>query len=261
MSPGGPVTREQHDTVALVTLTRPDQLNALDEATVSALDAMVDELARDHATRCVVLTGAGKAFCAGADIKEFGAFPGSPEFRAMLDSGSAVLRKIELLPQPVVAAVNGFALGGGLELALACDLRVADALARFGVPEIKLGLLPGLGGTQRLPRTVPAGAATRMLMLGDPIDADEAHRIGLVDTIAPAGTVVAVALELATALAERAPLALAAAKLMLARGRDLPLEAALELERSTVASLFATEDRAEGVAAFLEKRRARFSGR
>jgi enoyl-CoA hydratase len=256
-----PVAREQIGSVAVLTLQRPDQLNALDVATITALDAIASDLDADATTRVVVITGAGKAFCAGADIKEFGELSTASQFSGFIRSLERVLRRIELLGQPVIAALNGIALGGGLELAMACDLRVAAEHARLGVPEIKLGLLPGAGGTQRLPRLVPPGFATRMLLVGDPIDATEGHRIGLIDEVVPNGTALEAAVALAEVLASRPPLALAAAKRLLADGRHLPLDAALELERATVAGLFASQDRVEGIAAFVAKRSPRFSGR
>jgi enoyl-CoA hydratase len=256
-----PVAREQIGSVAVLTLQRPDQLNALDVATITALDAIASDLDADATTRVVVITGAGKAFCAGADIKEFGELSTASQFSGFIRSLERVLRRIELLGQPVIAALNGIALGGGLELAMACDLRVAAEHARLGVPEIKLGLLPGAGGTQRLPRLVPPGFATRMLLVGDPIDATEGHRIGLIDEVVPNGTALEAAVALAEVRASRPPLALAAAKRLLADGRHLPLDAALELERATVAGLFASQDRVEGIAAFVAKRSPRFSGR
>jgi enoyl-CoA hydratase len=256
-----PVELESRGAVTLLTLNRPDQLNALDDSLVTALDTHVERLGHDDEVRCVVITGAGKAFSAGADIKEFGALARASEFRSFLHRLERTLRALELLPKPVIAAVHGVALGGGLELASACDLRIADPGARFGVPEIKLGLLPGAGGTQRLPRLVAPAVAKQLLLTGDPIDAAEAHRIGLVNEVAADGACVARAIELAQLLADRAPLALAAAKELVDHGAVLPLDAALALERETVAGLFDTDDCAEGVAAFRERRPPKFHGR
>jgi enoyl-CoA hydratase len=253
------LTVEREGGVAVVVLRRPAQLNALGTEMIAALDGALTTVADDPAVRVIVISGEGKAFSAGADIKEFGALAGPLEFRAFIERLETVIRRLERLTQPSVAAVNGIAFGGGLELALACDLRVVDEGARLGVPEIKLGLLPGAGGTQRLPRIVAPAVAMQMLMTGDPIDAAEAHRIGLANEIAPAGTALDRALQLARTLAARAPLALAAVK-RLREAWALPLDVALDHERETVSMLFATKDRAEGTAAFVEKREARFRG-
>ena len=253
------LTVQSEGGVAVVVLRRPAQLNALGTEMIAALDGALTTVADDPAVRVIVISGEGKAFSAGADIKEFGALAGPLEFRAFIERLETVIRRLERLTQPSVAAVNGIAFGGGLELALACDLRVVDEGARLGVPEIKLGLLPGAGGTQRLPRIVAPAVAMQMLMTGDPIDAAEAHRIGLANEIAPAGTAPDRALQLARTLAARAPLALAAVK-RLREAWALPLDVALDHERETVSMLFATEDRAEGTAAFVEKREARFRG-
>jgi enoyl-CoA hydratase len=254
-----PVTLEQDAGVALVTLRRPAQLNALGTPMIDALDDALTAAAEDPAVRVLVICGEGKAFSAGADIKEFGALAGPIEFRGFIEHLETVLRHLERLPKPSIAAVNGIAFGGGLELALACDLRVVDEQARLGVPEIKLGLLPGAGGTQRLPRIVAPAVAHAMLMTGDPIDAAEAHRVGLANEVAPPGTSLERALAIGRTLATRAPLALAAAK-RLREAWALPLDVALEHERETVANLFATADRAEGTAAFVEKRDPHFRG-
>ena len=254
------VTCEVDGPVALVTMRRSRQLNSLNDQLVTELDAVLASLNTRAEVRAVVLTGEGKAFCAGADIKEFSQFTEALEFRAFIVKLQDANRAIELGPTPVIAAVNGIAFGGGLELAMACDLRVADARASFGVPEIKLGILPGAGGTQRLPRLVPAAVARQMLLTGDPIDATEAHRIGLVNEVAPEGTAVERAIALASTIATRAPLALATGKRLLDESAALSLDEGLELERDTVAGLFDTEDRTEGVAAFLEKRAPEFRG-
>jgi enoyl-CoA hydratase/carnithine racemase len=253
------LTVERDAGVAVIMLRRPTQLNALGTAVIAALDEAITTVSDDPAVRVVVISGEGKAFSAGADIKEFGALAGPLDFRAFIERLETVLRRLERLPKPSVAAVNGIAFGGGLELALACDLRVVDEGARLGVPEIKLGLLPGAGGTQRLPRIVAPAVAMQMLMTGDPVDAAEAHRIGLANEVAPAGTAVERALAVARTLAARAPLALAAVK-RLREAWALPLDVALDHERETVATLFASGDRVEGTAAFVEKREARFRG-
>jgi enoyl-CoA hydratase len=253
------VTVEADGGVAVISLRRPAQLNALGTPMIDALDDAVARTGADPAVKVLVITGEGKAFSAGADIKEFGALAGQVEFRAFIEHLETVLRRVERLPKPSIAAVNGIAFGGGLELALACDLRVVDEQARLGVPEIKLGLLPGAGGTQRLPRIVAPAVALRMLMTGDPIDAAEAHRIGLANEVAPPGSALERASKIGRTLAARAPLALAAVK-RLREAWALPLPVALEHERETVADLFATADRAEGTAAFVEKREPNFRG-
>ena len=252
---------EVRDHVAIVTLRRPDQLNAIDAQTITELDAILERIADDGHVRAIVVTGEGKAFSAGADIKEFSALETADAFGAFLRDLERMLRKLELLAQPSIAAINGIALGGGLELAMACDLRIATAKARLGVPEIKLGILPGAGGTQRLPRLVPLAVATQMLLTGDPIGAAEAFRVGLVNEIVDDGSVVDRALDLAATLASRAPLAVAAAKRLLDALGDTNLETGLETEREVVAGLFDTNDRREGTAAFAEKRTATFEGR
>jgi enoyl-CoA hydratase len=253
------VTVESDGGLAVITLRRPGQLNALGTPMIDALDDALASTGADPSVKVLVITGEGKAFSAGADIKEFGALAGPVEFRGFVEHLETVLRRLERLPKPSIAAVNGIAFGGGLELALACDLRVVDEQARLGVPEIKLGLLPGAGGTQRLPRIVTPAVALQMLMTGDPVDAAEALRIGLANEIAPPGSALDRASELGRTLAARAPLALAAVK-RLRQAWALPLPVALDHERETVANLFATADRAEGTAAFVEKREPKFRG-
>ncbi len=246
--------------VGLITLSRPDRLNAISNAVVEGLTSAVDVFTSDPTVRAIVVTGEGKAFCAGADIAEFSQLDGPMAFLSFLSRLGRAFDALERSPKPSVAALHGVAMGGGLELALACDIRVADATTRLGVPEIKLGLLPGAGGTVRLPRMVPPGLARRMLLTGEPLDADGALRHGLVSEVVEAGGSRQAALDLATRLAGLAPLALAAAKRLLAGGASVPPAEALELERQTVAMLFATEDRVEGVGAFLEKRPPTFRG-
>lgn len=248
-------------TVVLITLRRPEQFNAIDAQTVIDLETTFARIAGDSSVRAIVITGEGKAFSAGADIKEFMQLETVDEFRSFLHDLERVLRRLELLPQPSIAAVNGIAFGGGLELAMACDLRVADARARFAVPEIKLGIVPGAGGTQRLPRLVPTAVAAQMLLTGDPVDAAEALRIGLVNEVVGDRPVVERALELANTLALRPPLAVAAVKRLLDGLGDTGLEAGLEWERDESATLFGTNDRREGTAAFIEKRDPTFEGR
>jgi enoyl-CoA hydratase len=249
------------DGVATITLTRPERLNAVSTAMVNALFLAVVEIAADDSVGAIVIAGEGKAFCAGADISELDSLDGPVGFasfvRRMTDAYGALAR----CPKPSVAALHGAVLGGGLELALACDLRIADDTVKLGVPEIRLGLLPAAGGSARLPRCLPPGTAKMMLLTGDALGAAEAHRVGLVNEIVPVGTALSVATVLARRLAALPPLALAAAKRLADDGPSMPLEAAIALERETVSVLFGTQDRVDGVRAFLERRPASFSGR
>ncbi len=247
--------------VGVITLTRQDRLNAISSAVIEGLSAALDRLRADEAVRAIVVAGEGKAFCAGADIAEFSQLDGPAAFLSFLSRLGAALDALERCPKASVAALQGAALGGGLELALACDIRIADDTARLGVPEIKLGLLPGGGGTVRLPRMAPPGVARTMLLTGEPLGATDAHRHGLVAHVVEAGQARQAAVALASRLAALGPVALAAAKRLLAGGTSVPPEQALELERQTVAMLFATEDRVEGVTAFLDKRTPTFRGK
>jgi enoyl-CoA hydratase len=249
------------DGVGVLTLARPDRLNSISSEVAAGIAEVIAGFAGNPAVRSIVVAGEGKVFCAGADIAEFSQLGGPVEFGRFIGRLTSALDGLASCPKPSVAALHGVALGGGLELALACDIRMADAGTRLGLPEIKLGLLPGAAGTVRLPRLVPAPVARRMLLTGEPILADEAQGYGLLTDVVPAGGVFAAAVALAARLAELPPLALAAAKRLLAAGSNLPEGAAIELERQTVSMLFASGDRAEGVAAFLEKRAPSFEGR
>jgi enoyl-CoA hydratase len=247
--------------VATVTLSRPKVLNALNAAMFRELEEAFAALADNDDVRVVLLRGAGgKAFAAGADIAELaGADAVSGEVLAKC--GQRVFRRIETLGKPVIACIEGFALGGGCELAMACTLRLASESARLGQPEIKLGLIPGYGGSQRLPRLVGKGAALKMLLTGAIVDAAEALRIGLVDEVLPPEKLMERAAELASQIAEMPPLAVAAAIEAVGRGADLRLDEALVLEATIFGRLCGTEDKREGTAAFLEKRRAIWVGR
>lgn len=249
------------DGVGVITLRRADRLNALSSAVAAALHDAIAAVEADEAVRAIVVAGEGKAFCAGADISELDTLDGPHDFssfvRALTDAFDALAR----CPKPSVAAIHGVAFGGGLELALACDLRVAEEDARLGVPEIKLGLLPGAGGTARLPRLLPKAVAKQLLLTGEPLVAADAHRLGLVNEVVPAGEAVTAAVGLAGRLASLPPLALAAAKRLVDEGATLPLDAAITFERETVSMLFGTADRVEGVCAFLDKRPPSFDGR
>ncbi len=246
--------------VATVTLHRPDVLNALNGQMLHDLEAVFTLLTGNPAVRAIVLTGAGpKAFAAGADIAELSKTDAASGEQLAL-RGQAVFRKIETCGKPVIAAINGFALGGGCELAMACTLRIASDTARLGQPEIKLGVIPGYGGTQRLPRLVGRSAALKLILTGEMIPAAEALRIGLVDEVVPAAGLLTRAHSLASTLAALPPLALRAAMEVVDAGEGLPLEQALALEASSFGRLNSSADKHEGVAAFLEKRPATITG-
>ena len=247
--------------VVLVTIDRQDALNALDHETLSELRDRLRELAGDTDARVLVLTGAGdRAFAAGADIGEM-ADMSVLEGHAWGTLGHECGRLLESMPKPTVAAVNGFALGGGCELALACDIRYASERAKFGQPEINLAVIPGWGGTQRLARAVGAGLAKDLILTGRTIGADEALRIGLVSAVYPAAELLDRAVETASALAAKSAVALSAAKDAANRALQGDLGTGLSYEAILFSALFATEDQKEGMRAFLEKREGRFKGR
>jgi enoyl-CoA hydratase len=249
------------DAAAFITLNRPKVLNALNSATFVELEAAFLAISQDPAIRAVVVTGAGeKAFVAGADIQELAPL-GAVEGHAMAARGQAVFDLIENCGKPVIAAINGFALGGGCELAMACTIRIASETARLGQPEVKLGILPGYGATQRLPRLVGKGTALKLLLTGDMVGAGEAFRIGLVDEVVPAEALLPRAEALARSIAANAPLAVRGCLEAVHAGYDLPLASALALEASLFGLSCATADKAEGTRAFLEKRQAEWSGR
>jgi enoyl-CoA hydratase len=254
------IVLEKRAPLAVITINRPKVLNALNTATLEELSTAMEEVAGDGEIRVVLLTGAGmKAFVAGADIAELAAL--DPDTgRAFAQRGQAIFRSIETLGKPVIACVNGFALGGGCELAMACTLRLASDAARFGQPEVKLGVVAGFGGTQRLPRLVGRGAALKMLLSGAMIDAAEALRIGLVDEVVPGESLMARAEALAREIAGNAPIALERTLLAVDRGLDLSLEDGLAEEARHFGQCCATKDRSEGTAAFLAKRPAVWSG-
>jgi len=252
---------EAADGVATITLNRPDVLNAMNEDLRRELTQCFGDLAVDDAVRAIVVTGAGeRAFSAGADIREF-VEPLVPvrfrEVRKRLDFRQAMDR----CPQPIIAAIRGFALGGGLELALACDIRIAAEDAQLGLTEINLAIIPGGGGTQRLPRLVGRGKALEMILTGARIGAAEALRIGLVERVVPVADLGGAAQELARTLADKAPVALRYAKEAVVKGLELPLADGLRLENDLATLLRTTEDRVEGAKAFLEKRKPRWTGK
>ena len=252
---------ERESRVATVTIQRPQRLNALNARTLDELREAFLSLQRDDEVRCVILTGAGeKAFVAGADIGELAAdTPDSARARAL--NGQRVLDLIEGLGKPVIAAVNGFALGGGCELAMACTLRLAAETARFGQPEINLGIIPGFAGTQRLVRLVGKSKAIEMILTGAPITAQDALAIGLVNRVVPPAELMTAARALAADLSTKAPVALRYALDAVNRGADMPFADACQLEAALFGMTMATEDMREGTTAFLEKRKAEFKGR
>ena len=253
-SADGPV-----DGVALVVLDRPDVLNALDFALIEVLTDALEALDRDPACRAVVITGAGdRAFAAGADVPEL-----AQQSPTSLTVGDAFHRweRIKRVRKPLVAAVRGYALGGGCELAMLCDMIVAGEDAQFGQPEIKLGVMPGAGGTQRLTRAIGKARAMEMILTGRNMTAREAEAHGLVTTVVPSEATVPAALELAARIAAMPPVAVLAAKAAVNRAEELPLEAGLEFERRSFYLLFDTEDQKEGMAAFAEKRKPSWRGR
>ena len=253
------ISVERDGVIAVVTIRRPEKLNALDPATVAALLGAFQELSTTSPPRAVVFTGEGKAFIAGADI---GAMAGmSPvEARRFASQGHALGAAIESAPFPVIAAVNGFALGGGCELALACDFIYASEKAKLGQPEVKLGVIPGFGGAQRLARRVGIAMARELTYTGDMIGADAALRIGLVNAVFSPEELMPKALECAKKIADNGPLAVEAAKRVLLRGEETDLAAANELEAQAFAALFGSADQREGMKAFTEKRAATFRG-
>jgi enoyl-CoA hydratase len=247
------------DQVATITINRPDKRNALNTAVRREIVDALDQLRADDRARVVIITGAGdKAFVAGADIAEFAERTPLQQRDAM--QGRRVFDEVAAYPKPTIAMINGFALGGGCELALACDIRVAARSARFGQPEVRLGLIPGGGGTQRLPRLIGTGRALRLILTGDLVDAEEAYRIGLVDVLADEDELHARTMELARSMAAHSPVALRLAKNAVAAALETPLAAGLALERELFITAFASDDRREGVSAFLEKRSPTFTG-
>jgi enoyl-CoA hydratase len=253
---------ERAGSIATITLNRPAVLNALNAELLRRLDDALVALRGDAGVRAVILTGAGeRAFAAGADIAELAGLDGAVAGERTARAGQRVTQLLESLPVPVVAAINGFALGGGCELAMACDIRIASDNAKFGQPEVNLGILPGYGGTQRATRLLGPGAALYLCLTGETIDAVEALRIGLVQRVVPQGDLRAEALRIAGAIAAKAPLAITAAKRAIRDGAALALNEALALEALHFGAMVGTRDFREGTSAFLEKRKAAFEGR
>jgi enoyl-CoA hydratase len=254
------LTLEVAERIATLTVNRPDKLNALNDATIAELGHAIDEIRVDDSIAGVIVTGAGRAFVAGADISELSSqTPVLAKARAR--AGQDVFRRLETCPKPVIAAVNGFALGGGCELAMACHIRIASDAAKFGQPESKLGILPGYGGSQRLPRLIGKGRAMQLLMTGETIDAAEAYRIGLVNKVVAAAELVGAARELMKTILANGPLAIALSIEAIERGLEMSLDEGLILEANHFGLLAATDDMREGMRAFMEKRPPAFKGK
>jgi enoyl-CoA hydratase len=249
------------DGIAFVTINRPDKLNALNDQVMLELSSAVDRITTEAEIKGAILTGAGpKSFVAGADIGDLsrqGPFDG----KARAQRGQAVLRRLETCGKPVIAAINGFALGGGCELAMACHVRIAGENAKFGQPEVKLGIAPGYGGTQRLPRIVGKGVALQLILTGEMIDAPEAYRIGLVNKVVPSGDLLAESEKMMRGILAMGPLAVRLALEAVDQGLEMTLDEGLLLEANHFGLLAATADMKEGTTAFLEKRAAKFQGR
>lgn len=255
------LTLEIADRIATVTINRPDKLNALNATVIAELDRAFQHLATADTVRAIVLTGAGRAFVAGADIAEIAEAADAPAGLESLSAlGSKVFTRIERMNKPVIAAINGFALGGGLELALACHVRFASSTAKFGFPEVKLGLIPGYGGTQRLPRLIGLGRAYQMILTGAMVDAEQAASMGLVNAVYPLEALGDVVRSIGKEMAQQGPLALAHAIQVMGAGSGLTVDEGLALESRHFGELGRTADMREGTRAFLEKRAPNFSG-
>ena len=251
---------DRRDRVAIITINRPEKRNALNIQTRAEGAVILDELRDDDSIRVVIFTGAGdKAFIAGADIAEFAGRSALQQRAIMLERG--LFNAIDTFPKPVIAMVNGYCLGGGCELALACDIRIASETASFGQPEINLGIIPGGGGTQRLPRLVGEGKAMEMILTGEIINAQEAFRCGLVNQVVPANHLEAKTMEVANRISEKSPIALRLAKEAVKLASRSNLDEGLRREVDLFALCFSSEDKDEGVKAFLEKRKADFKGK
>src|SRR4051812_48461790 len=247
------------DRIATIAVNRPDKLNALNARVIMELGLAIDAARESDEVGAIILTGMGRAFIAGADISEL-EHHNAIAMKRVSQLGSEVFRRFETSPKPTIAAVNGFCLGGGCEIAMACHLRIASETAKFGQPETKLGLLPGYGGTQRLPRLVGKGRALQLLMTSEIIDAQEAYRIGLANKVVPADQLIETTRSMLKTIMANGPLAVAACIEAVNAGYDLPLDEAMTLEATMFGLLAATDDKREGTRAFLEKRPAKFTG-
>ena len=255
------IRTENKDSILIVTIDRPKVLNALNAQTVEELRLAFKQAREDDEVHCVILTGAGeKAFVAGADISELAQMTPITG-KNIAEKGQRTFLSIERFPKPVIAAINGFALGGGCELALACHIRIASEKAQLGLPEVTLGIIPGYGGTQRMARLLGKGKALELILTGDRIGAAEAERIGLVNKVVPAEQLMSTAEEMARKIASRGPLAIRAAVEAVMSGSEMPFAEGQFLEATLFGLLASTEDMKEGMGAFLEKRQANFKGR
>jgi enoyl-CoA hydratase len=248
---------EKEDRIALITMNRPKALNALNNDTLKELDAVLAIIQDSADIKGAIITGSGKAFVAGADIAQMAEYS-SEQGRAYMEIGQNVFNRIELMGKPFIAAVNGYALGGGCELAMACDIRLASDAAVFGQPEVNLGLIPGFGGSQRLPRLIGPGMARELIYTGRNVKADEARVLGLANRVVPADSLMQEAREMMKTIVSKSGIAVRYAKVAINRGADTDIYKALELEKDLISLCFSTEDQKEGCRAFLEKRPAQF---
>ncbi|MBM4331371.1 MAG: hypothetical protein FJ117_09140 [Deltaproteobacteria bacterium] len=251
---------DRQEGIGYLTINRPKVFNAINNQMIEEMKRAIEEFHQDKLVGVVIITGTGKAFQTGADIEELSQM--SP--LGILQWNQGVVENFEALEkmrQPVIAAINGYALGGGLELALACTIRIAAESAKMGLPEVKIGILPGAGGTQRLPRLIGKGLAAEMILTGEMIDAKEAYRIGLVNRVVPAEQLMAAAEEIGRKILRNAPIAVALAKDAIEVGKNLPLDGAIQYAQKNCITCFSTEDMKEGTAAFLQKRNPQFKGR
>ena len=251
---------QDNGAVRVIKINNPEALNALNTGILKELDAAFTEVAEDNGILAVVLTGEGRAFVAGADISEMKS-KNAIEGEIFGKLGASVFRKIELLPKPVIAAVNGFALGGGCELAMSCDIRLASAKAKFGQPEVGLGITPGFSGTQRMPRLIGMGKAKELIYTADIIDAAEAYRIGLVNHVYEPEALMEEAMKMAEKIASKAPIAVKNSKEAINRGIQTDMDSAVAIEAYLFGLCFASEDQKEGMTAFFEKRKANFQNK
>jgi len=250
----------EEENIAIVTLNRPEALNALSSGLLKELDSVLEEIRNDDKIRSVIITGAGRAFSAGADLSEAGSGDES-DMRARMELGQKVFDKIETFDKPVIAAINGYALGGGLELAIACDMRIASEKASFGNPEVNIGLIPSWGGCVRLPKLIGRAKAAQLILMGERIDAKEAEKIGLVNKVVPPDELRSTAIYMAGQLATKAPIAIRLAKKILSKAMEISMEEGNKMMVEGGITCAKSEDIIEGISAFFEKRTPKFKGK